>query len=376
MNDNLSKLVEKLDDQKLNKRYIDSKQLIEHVEAFIKLKGLILYGGFAVNLLMPKKYKFYKEFTVNDLDCYSTNAKQDAIELANNISKLRYPYVKVRKALHENTYRVFVNFLQVIDITQITKDTFEGLQKIFEYEKKNTKIYKYYKDSFILAPATYLKANMHFELSRPLNSYYRWQKIYNRMSLLTKLFDFKNTKKEEHVPVSKTFKDIMQYVKKNSLVIVGMNALKYYNIMQEYNMNLEILSTDPKATKDAIVKLLKNATVKQKKHLFITSDAINIKIINTKDECYSYLKSKGYIIGSFDTVLYFMYNDYIQYIVDNKLETAMQLFQFISLLEHHIYHELNNEPLKRLKTECFGKYTSLKDILAKKWKKKQTLVYY
>jgi hypothetical protein len=376
MHDNLSKLVEKLDNQKLNKKYIDSKQLIDHIEDFIKRKGLILYGGFAMNLLMPKKKKFYKEFTVNDLDCYSTNAKQDAIEIANDISMHNYKYVKVRKALHENTYRVFVNFLQVIDITQITKGTFEDLQKVAEYEKNNTKIYKYYKDSFILAPATFLKANMHFELSRPLNSHHRWEKIYDRINLLTNLFDFKNIKKEDHVPESKTFKYILQYVKKSNLVIVGMNALKYYGAIQEYNMNLEILSTDPKATKDAIVKLLKNATVKQKKQIFITSDNINIKIINTKDECYSYLKSNGYMIGSYDTVLYFMYNDYMQCIADNKLEKAQNIYQYISILEHHIQHKLNNEPLKRLNVECFGNYTSLKDILAKKWKKKQTLVYY
>jgi|694.fasta_scaffold00441_56 hypothetical protein len=376
MDDNLPKLVEKLDNQKLNKKYTDSKQLIDHVEAFIKRKGLILYGGFAINLLMPKKQKFYKEFTVNDLDCYSTNAKQDAIEIANDISQHNYKYVKVRKALHENTYRVFVNFLQVLDITQISKGTFEDLQKVAEYEKNNTKVYTHYKDSFVLAPVTYLKANMHFELSRPLNSYHRWEKIYDRMNILTKLFDFKSTKIEEHIPVSKTFKDILQYVKKNNLVIVGMNALKYYGVIQEYNMNLEILSTDPNATKDAIVKLLKNTTVKQKKHIFITSDSINIQIISTKDECYSYLKSNGYMIGSYDTVLYFMYNDYMQCIADNKLENAQIIYQYISTLEEHIQHELNNEPLKRLNTDCFGKYTSLKDILAKKWKKKQTLVYY
>jgi hypothetical protein len=66
----------------------------------------------------------------------------------------------------------------------------------------------------------------------------------------------------------------------------------------------------------------------------------------------------------------------MQCIADNKLENAQIIYQYISTLEEHIQHELNNEPLKRLNTDCFGKYTSLKDILAKKWKKKQTLVYY
>jgi hypothetical protein len=62
--------------------------------------------------------------------------------------------------------------------------------------------------------------------------------------------------------------------------------------------------------------------------------------------------------------------------MNGYLEYAAELYDYISLLEYHIQQSLNNDPLKRLKTECFGKYTSIKDILAKRWKKRQTLEYY
>lgn len=387
--DELEKIVKVIDSEKINKKYIDSKQLIEYVESFIKRKSLILYGGFAINLLMPKKDKFYKSFTINDFDCYSVNAKEDAKELAEELAKNNYPYIKVKKALHENTYKVYVNFLQVIDITQISKEEYDGLKKAAEYEKVNTKLYKYYNDTFSIAPVMYLKGNMHFELSRPLNSYFRWEKIFYRMHLLTKLFQYKKVNIiEEHLTPSKAFKKVLEYIKKSGHVIVGKNALKYYDITNEYDMHLDILSKNPQETRDALVKLLNSnsnsnskksikTSVKNKNGFYIISDGIiHIRIINTKDECYSYFKSNGYLIGSYDTVLYFMYNDYLQYIINDNIDEMHNIYQYISALEYYINNELQNDPIKRLKTDCFGKYTSLKDILAKKWKKKQTIVYY
>jgi hypothetical protein len=381
----LEKIVKNIDDEKINRKYIDSKQLIEYVESFIKRKSLILYGGFAINLLMPKKYKFYKSFTINDFDCYSINAKEDAKELAKELANNNYPYIKVKKALHENTYKVYVNFLQVIDITQISKEEYDCLKKTAEYEKVNTKLYKYYKETFTIAPVMYLKTNMHYELSRPLNSYFRWEKVFYRMQLLTRLFNFKNINiLEEHLTPSKSFKKVMKYIKTNDNVIIGKNAFKYYGITKEYDIQIDILSINPQETKDAIIKLLNlnsvNGTktiVKNKRDYYIVSDGIiHIKIINTKEDCYSYFKVNGYLIGSYDTVLYYLYNDYLQNIVDDNIDGSRHLFQYISALEYYLNNSIQNDPSQRLGTDCFGKYTSLKDILAKKWKKRQTIVYY
>jgi hypothetical protein len=376
----VKKLVEDLDEKKMKEKFVDTTDIMKYVEAFIKKKKLIIYGGYAVNALLSKKSKFYKEYTINDFDCYSANAKQDAKELAAELAKHKIPYIKIRKALHENTYKVYANFLQVIDLTQISLEEFNGLKAVSEYEKNHTKLYKNYSDAFALAPVCYLKASMHFELARPVRSYFRWEKIFYRLELITQLYAFKKTKViTSDKAMNKTFRNVLKYIKTSKLPIVGQNACKFYGLLKSYVPYIVILCIEPQKVKEDIIEIMHNNDILTKKHddfIIIEDKNIKIKIINIEEECFSCFKKGGYTIGSYDTILYYMYEEYLYSIMNGYLEYAAELYDYISLLEYHIQQSLNNDPLKRLKTECFGKYTSIKDILAKRWKKRQTLEYY
>ena len=95
------------------------KKIIKIVEKFISDKGLICYGGTAINNLLPKKDKFYQETEFPDYDFYSMTPMKDAVELANIYYEHGYKNVQAKSGVHYGTYKVYVNFLPVADITEL-----------------------------------------------------------------------------------------------------------------------------------------------------------------------------------------------------------------------------------------------------------------
>jgi hypothetical protein len=373
---NIVSIVNEIDHQILKKQYDDTKHIMKIVGDFIKKKHLLIYGGFALNLLLPKKDKFYKDFTINDYDCFSKDAKNDALELADNLKKLKYEFIKVRKALHENTYKVYVNFIQIIDITQMNADIYDNLLKVHK-DELNTSIYKNYKDNYSIVPFVFLISNLHYELARPISSYYRWDKVYNRLLLVVDkihLPQIKNNINKADFNINKT---ILKYVKNKELPIVNEWALQLHNVklrqMTPHNF-IVFLSKDINKTKKEIIKLYnsKELHVSKDKHIsnligdnliFKMNDSIICQVINVGNDCFSIMKNKGYTIGSVDTIMYFLYRlSLINYINPSILWSLDVKLSNISVQ-------------KRLSKMCYGVEYSLKDVLKKNWGKRQTIKY-
>jgi hypothetical protein len=374
----LSDIVNQIDDEILQEKYDDTKNIIEIVAKFIKTKKLMIYGGYALNQLLPKKYKFYKTYTINDYDCFSKNAKDDALELAKMLKNNGYKYIKVRRALHDNTYKVLVNFVQILDITQISPELYDNFLQI-HYDDKTTSVYKYYKETYCIVPFILLMANLHFELARPTASHHRWEKIYLRSLFLPKLI--KSTKVRKSCDYNVPDK-IIRYVKKKKLLIVSSHALKYYDLCGIQDDTFMILTTDLENTKDDLIKL-GNASVEYddryptiigENYTIKFLDNFKVKVIDVQHNCYSTIKRDGLMIGSIDTIMYFACCMWlINHISGNK---QIGILQQIYNLEHDIYNKYSMVPDIRLSKQCYGVIYSLQDILKDKWKKKQTIQYF
>jgi hypothetical protein len=392
----IRELIDEIDNQLMKKNYESSKEVINLVGKFVKDKELILYGGFALNILLPKKSQFYKEYTINDYDCFSSNAKEDANELATLLQKSGYKYIKVRKALHDSTFKVFVEFVPVLDITQIAKHQYENFLKISKAERKS-QIYKHYKEDYVISPYSFLMSNMHFELSRPLSSYYRWEKIYRRQSVFAKLINphkaLKNkiTNDNKDKKIEKT---IIDYIKKNNMIIVNEYALKYHGIKDVDSDNVAILSKEIEKTKKEFDQYLKtnfgNYKIITEQDMFSTElmyhnyhiTIINkenkkrfmITIIDASRDCLSIVTKRNIHIGSLNTVMFFLYRKYLlQQIAGNPNK---QLWDIIKYVENHVQEKMKLNPKQLLSTSCYGVNHSLQEVLVNKWKQKQTLKYY
>jgi hypothetical protein len=156
------------------------KRIIEILENFLIKKRLVCYGGTAINNILPKYAQFYnKDVEIPDYDFYSPDALVDAKELADIYHQAGYEEVEAKSGMHVGTFKVFVNFIPVADITLLPKSLFRFIQK----EAVSIAGIKY-------APPNLLRMNMYLELSRPAGDVSRWEKVLKRLNLLNEYYPF------------------------------------------------------------------------------------------------------------------------------------------------------------------------------------------
>ena len=410
----IDKIIKEIEVNKLKNVYNEYNDVINLISKFIIKKKLILYGGFVINVILPKKLRFYKDYTINDFDCLSKNPLSDSIELAKIIKEKGYTYIKIKKAKHQGTYRVYVYGKQIFDISIIKSNIYDNLLKYSKKEKKNL---KHYKDKYNIIPLPIIKKNLYYELSRPEQSGYRWEKIYERLNILNKTYPTPILNiKYECIKIPAIYqlltKNILEYIKISKNPVIDSFALKIYKKLNlnccgrvnDYSKYITILSTDYEQTKNDIIAIIKNKENKlanyeiditnrvDKDNLLYTYYDINIinkedntifnliNIINVKNECFSINNGakreyNNFTIGSLDTILYFLYTTYIYntiYISDAKI--ANEKLYYINEYEKYIIDNINNNILKRLKSNCYGKI-NYDDEIKEIWKKKLTLKY-
>jgi len=157
--------------------------MIAIVERFIKKHELVCYGGTAINNILPEEAQFYdKKTEIPDYDFYSPNALEHAKDLADEFYENGYSEVEAKSGMHHGTYKVFVNFVGIADITQLDPTLF-----------KNIRADAIKVDGILYAPPNLLRMGMYLELSRPEGDVSRWEKVSKRLALLNKHHPLKAT---------------------------------------------------------------------------------------------------------------------------------------------------------------------------------------
>ena len=152
------------------------KDIISIVERFIKKHELVCYGGTAINNILPELAQFYdKKTEIPDYDFYSPNALEHAKDLADEFYENGFSEVEAKSGMHHGTYKVFVNFVGIADITQLDPTLF-----------KNIRADAIKVDGILYAPPNLLRMGMYLELSRPEGDVSRWEKVSKRLTLLNK----------------------------------------------------------------------------------------------------------------------------------------------------------------------------------------------
>ena len=157
------------------------QEIISIVEKFIADKKLVCYGGTAINNILPEDAQFYnKDIELPDYDFYSDNALDCAKELADIYYKAGYEDVEAKSGVHHGTYKVFVNFTGIADITQMEPDLFKAISRDAIIKK-----------GIMYAPPDFLRMAMYLELSRPDGDVSRWEKVQKRLTLLNTHYPLK-----------------------------------------------------------------------------------------------------------------------------------------------------------------------------------------
>ena len=118
---------------------------------FIISKKLLCYGGTAINNILPKDAQFYnRDIEIPDYDFFSPNALEDAKELADIYYAAGYRETEAKAGVHVGTFKVFVNFIPIADITLMNRELYKNIFK------ESVKI-----DDIHYAPPNYLRMSMY-----------------------------------------------------------------------------------------------------------------------------------------------------------------------------------------------------------------------
>ena len=391
----------------------DVAKLIEILENFLRKKQLICYGGTALNNILPKQDQFYdKSIEIPDYDFYSSNALEDAKELAKLYASLGYDDVEAKAGMHVGTFKVQVHFIPLADITQMEKTLFLAIKK------EAIKI-----DGILYAPSNLLRLNVYKELSRPNGQVDRWEKIYKRLLLLNKHYPIKKQKCNSvqfmrDFEGNKELGETVYTIVKNSIIKQGLVFFGGYacSLFQRYlplNNNENGTRKNKKQMKqapdfDALAEKPEEASLKIKQEL--ESKGIkNVKVYKKpgageiiaphyevavgKDSvcfiyealgCHSYntihvknntVKNNTVKIATIDTML----NLFLAFLYANRpyydSERILCMAQYLFNIQQK--NRLNQQGLlKRFTKECYGTETTIQTIRETRSKKFKELKPY
>jgi len=384
-------------EEKMGKRIVNSEdvqKIIDIVEEYIKRKKLICYGGTAINNILPEEDRFYnKEAEVPDYDFFSQNALSDAKELADVYYKKGFLDVEAKSGQHYGTYKVFVNYMPVADITHIPKEIFNAL--------KSDAISV---SGILYAPPNFLRMSMYLELSRPAGDIGRWEKVLKRLALLNKNYpitdinckdvDFQR-KMENKYDENKIYETVKNTLINQGVVFFGgfANTLYSQYMPKKLRKKLEniadfdVLSNHPEETAAIIKERLDDNGVKSVKiikqepvgeivpeHYEVKVGNDSILFIYKPVGCHSYnilmMNGKKVKVATIDTMLSF----YLAFLYTNKpyynqfLDRILCMSKFLFDVQQK--NRLSQKGLlKRFSITCYGHQESVEEMKAEKAKK-------
>ena len=370
------------------------RKMIQIVETFIREKKLICYGGTAINNILPAEDQFYnRDMEIPDYDFFSNSALNHAKELADKYIAAGYTEVEAKSGVHYGTFKVYVDYIPVADITQLENDIYNAISK--EAIKVNGIAY---------APPNYLRMSMYLELSRPKGDVSRWEKVLKRLILLNKHYPIKSPRcnalnfmrsfesgtHKENDEIYDTVRDTL--IDQGVVFLGGYAASLYGRYMPaaerkiiEKNPDFDVLSDDPETSAVILKERLQQEGFNKisieirpgigeniAPHYEVRVNKETVCFIYEPIACHSYntLRVGDRIIkvATIDTMLSFflafLYADRPYY--DHRRILCMAQYLFAVQAKNRLKQ---TGLLRRFSISCYGNQPTLEDMRAKKAEK-------
>jgi hypothetical protein len=368
------------------------KNIISILETFLRTHKILCYGGTAVNNILPEQYRFYnKNIEIPDYDFFSPYAMEYARDLANIYYKAGYEEVEAKSGVHSGTYKVFVNFVPIADITLLDKKLFQNVSK------KAIKI-----NGINYCPPNFLRMAMYLELSRPMGDVSRWEKVLKRISLLNKNYplkgilcdkqDFQRKYEGKEEDQAAIYEITRTSFINQGLVFFGGYASTLYSKYMPYKErkqisnipDFDVLSENPQESATILKEQLiyegyKNVKIFKKQpigeyvdiHYEVIVNNDVIAFIYKPTACHSYniinINGQKIKVASIDTILSF----YLIFIYANR--PYYDENRLLCIAEYLFKVQLKNRLqqkglLRRFSVLCYGKQKTLEDMREEKAK--------
>jgi hypothetical protein len=375
------------------------------VENMIRTKRLVVYGGTALNAVLPERSQFYDpEYDLPDWDFFSDDPIPVAMDIADRVVKKTGSEASVGTAAHQGTYKVFSDGQAIADITYVPTKVLNMLRETAVVKNK-----------IHYTGPEYLRMSAYLELSRPLGQPDRWDKVMRRISLLNREYpvlipkkdgrymDKVRTEKNDLLSLLMRVQDtktarvngngsVFAFIGPEVLSVVKSILKKHNSAIASGSIRLDnfaggimIMSPNPEQTvelieqkgdgKYNIVKREGSAEFLGEQYVIYSGDK-SIKgyelctIIGVHDACQSIYtlkvkhntKVKSIRIGSVESMLY-MYNSLMFASDKGSLQDHDLLKMIDSLIKIHIrILKKQKKSLLPFPSECIGKQETIKDM--------------
>ena len=368
------------------------KEMIQIVEEFLKDTKCICYGGTAINNILPAEAQFYNRDTeIPDYDFYSPKPLDHAKQLADIFFQAGYSDVEAKAGVHAGTFKVFVNFIPMADITELHPILFDNISKdAIEM------------DGLLYCPANFLRMNMFIELSRPDGDVSRWEKVLKRLTLLNQYYPlvaencetvtFQRTMEKNKTEPEKIYEITRDsFIEQGCVFFGGYASSMYARYMSTAQKRVarsipdfDVLAEDVDLTCTMIKEQLQSQGIK--KVTIIDHEEIGETIPNHKEikvgndtiafvykpvACHSYneieIQNKPIRIATIDTMLTF----YLAFLYTNNSEVEGYNERILCMSQFLFDVEQSNRLsqkglLKRFSMSCYGKQPTLESMRAEK----------
>jgi hypothetical protein len=330
---------------------------------------------------------------------------EDAKKLADLYYRSGFTEVQAKAGIHVGTFKVFVNYIPIADLTFLQKQIFENI-------RKETIVL----EGIHYAPPNFLRMNMYLELSRPTGDISRWEKVLTRLNLLNQYYpifpkqDCEMKCENQRTP-DENINFLFELLLSFKVVFFGGYAIEMYekaidNTAGSLNecsvwdsMRFDVFAEDPVQIANIIVNAFKekNIVVSQKRNFSIGElipESIDLSIgtipivsLYQPVSCHSYNevslvensqqntyrshlstgveRTTTIRIATIETIL----NFYLAFYYTNK--TANKKQRLLCLATSLFEIEQKNRTVKtgilnRFSLTCYGKQKSLIDIRVEK----------
>lgn len=380
-------------------------RILDIVRQFIRDNNLVLYGGTAINALLPPDAQFYdysKE--VPDYDFYSPDAKNDAKRLADILYQAGFKDANARSGIHEGTYKVSADFQQVADITQMDPDIFKQIDIV------------QLPDGMSYSGPLWLRVDIYKQLAEIQGQQSRWPKVWKRLQLLNRYRPLHDNIKQcddikklivcdtSMLPLEKILPVVINHAIRYRRVFVGSMSqslyrifddiqntrfsfseiLKHLRCMEGSTSLIDLLSLFPEQDVqilqneleqsfpeyDVQVERLKDSNELFEKRHQILMNGVPIVEIMMPHQCYGYIELNNLRVATLDTVLTIMFAklfvDSDQYSLSTKAK-YMCMLEYLMVLVEKKGNPKGEGLFARFPSQCYGNQRKLRDIFEERW---------
>lgn len=378
--DKIQKIADQKDLEIKEIQYDKYKHLYDIAFRFLRQERVLLYGGLAINDLMPNDLRFYPVKNLPDIDIFTVNSKKLSQRLVAEYKRLGFDVVSVGEALHENTYKIFVEGMQIADVTDISESVYRRLAR-----GKVKSTYGVY----IVNPL-YLQMSLHAQMSQPFDAH-RWMKVYKRLTSFYKAYPPSkcnhsiNKEFKVHHPANHIEQTIIKAVKKwvidNNAMSFGGSELQkilfegndHGTLTWEKSTMFDVMvSNDVYESAKQIVATLANKSIGISRvysgdavipqHVFLTYKKKRIIGLYKSDTCKSFVTYQGVNVASFHTMcsmyMSLMFSPYKHH-SKKHIQCIINMLGGIQLKIFSNAQHTHKKILNQFVLECYGSYESM-----------------